>query len=128
MEEQAPLAAPAVVVEASAVAMAVQQPQRYLQMKVLPAAAAAMPAELVEPQQETMRVRITRSKTTAALAAEAQGSASLPLTQREVEVAMQLCLPQMVVRGVRGLPRQVEEVEAAVVLLEVAALDLVPLV
>jgi hypothetical protein len=97
-------------------------------MKVLPAAAAAMPVELLEPQQETMWVRPTRSKTTEALAVEAQGSASLPLTQGDLGVAMQLCLPQMVVREARELPRKVEGVEAAVVLLGVEELDLVPLV
>jgi hypothetical protein len=41
---------------------------------------------------------------------------------------MQLCLLQMVVREARGLPRQVEVVEAAVVLLGVEELDLMPLV
>jgi hypothetical protein len=57
MEEQALQAVPAAAVEASAAAMAVQQPQLHLQVKVLPAEAEAMPVELLEQQRETMRVR-----------------------------------------------------------------------
>jgi hypothetical protein len=93
---------------------------------VLPAEAEAMPVGLVEPQRETMRAYPTRFKTTAALAAEPRGSAPLPLTQQELEVPMQLCLPHQVVREAQELPRKVEEVEAAVVLLGVEELDLVP--
>jgi hypothetical protein len=80
MEELAtPLAALAAAVEASAEAAAEAHPQ----LLVLPAVAEAMPVELLEPLRETMRGLITRSKTTAALAAEAQGSAPLLLSQQE---------------------------------------------
>jgi hypothetical protein len=121
-ELAAALALPAAAVEALAAGVAVPDPPL-----VVPAAAAeAMPVDLMEPPQETMRVLTTRSKTTAAPAAAVQESVPLPHSQQVMEVPTPLCPPQTVEQEARGAPLKVEEVEEEEVLWGVAKLDLVP--